>query len=67
MAATITQNSPNHISSLDLRNFVRAFIDVPDNLFLYLGRKLEMDKNGQISLENMEILLTNLYGVRTYP
>lgn len=57
MAATITQNSPDHISSLDLRNFVRAFIDVPDNLFLYLGRKLEMDKNGQISLENMEILL----------
>ena len=57
MAATVVQNSPNHISSLELRNFVRAFLDVPEHLFLYLGRKFGIDKNGQIPLENIEAVL----------
>ena len=39
---------------LELRNFIKAFIDVPEHLFLGLGRRLGMDKNGKVSIESIE-------------
>ena len=35
---------------LELRNFIKAFIDVPEHLFVYLGRRLSMNKSGMIPL-----------------
>lgn len=35
---------------LEIRNFVKAFIEVEDHLFLDLGRRLGLNKSGQVSL-----------------
>jgi len=54
------EKQPNHcendhrkITSLELRNFMKAFASVEDSHFLYLSRKLGI-KNGVFMIEEIE-------------
>lgn len=57
LTSTITEQSDKHISMLELRNFIKAFIDAPEHLFLCLGRRLNMNRNGVVSISCIESAL----------
>lgn len=46
------ENDNTRITSLELRNFMRAFVSVEDSHFLFLSRRLGM-KNGSFPLETL--------------
>ena len=50
------ENDATRITSLELRNFMRAFVSVEDSHFLYLSRQICL-KNGYVLIENLEKLL----------
>lgn len=47
---SVAEKSENYISMYELRNFIKAFMEVEDHIFLDLGRRLGLNKNGLISL-----------------